>query len=39
MESSIIVEPLRIVEPPRRTIILLDGDVDGSDFAGLGGIY
>lgn len=39
MESSISVEPRRIVEPPIRTILLLDGDVTGSDFAGLGGIY
>lgn len=39
MELSISVEPRRIVEPPIRTILLLDGDVTGSDFAGLGGIY
>ena len=34
-----IVEPPRIVDPPRRTILLLDGDVAGSGVGVFGGIY
>ena len=44
LDASIMVPPggvatHRIVDPPRRTIILLDSEFAGSGIGALGGIY